>query len=134
RFSGPLLDRFDLRVLVTRPSVEELLDAGRGESSATVRARVAATRRVAIARQGRLNAQLSGEDLEEYAPLDAAGRNLLRHELESGRLTGRGLHRIRRVARTLADGRGQSDVVEEVDIATALSLRAQIGVRHAADG
>lgn len=134
RFSGPLLDRFDLRVLVTRPSVEELLSARRGESSATVRARVAATRRVAIARQGRLNAQLSGEDLEEYAPLDAAGRNLLRHELEGGRLTGRGLHRVRRVARTVADGRGRSDVVEEVDIATALSLRAPIGGRHAADG
>lgn len=134
RFSGPLLDRFDLRVLVTRPSVEELLGTGRGESSATVRARVAETRRVAIGRQGRLNAQLSGEDLEEYAPVDAAGRELLRRELEGGRLTGRGLHRIRRVARTLADGRGRKEVVEEVDIATALSLRAPIGGRHALDG
>lgn len=134
RFSGPLLDRFDLRVLVTRPSVEELLSAGRGESSAVVRARVAETRQVAMARQGRLNARLSAEELDEYAPVDAAGRQLLRRELENGRLTGRGLHRIRRVARTVADGRGRSDLVEEVDIATALSLRAPIGGRHAVDG
>lgn len=134
RFSGPLLDRFDLRVLVTRPSVEELLSAGRGESSAAVRARVATTRGVAMARQGRLNARLSGEELDEYAPMDAAGRELLRRELEAGRLTGRGLHRIRRVARTLADSRGRIDVVEEIDIATALSLRAPIGGRLAPDG
>jgi len=130
RFSGPLVDRFDLRVLVSRPTVHELLDAPAGESSALVRNRVATTRDIAVKRQGFLNARLTGEDLETYAPIDSAGRDLFRRELESGRLTGRGLHRLRRVARTLADRRGEGEVVEEVDIATALALRAKIGGRH----
>jgi predicted ATPase with chaperone activity len=45
-------------------------------------------------------------------------------------LSGRGLHRLRRVARTLADRRGEGENVEEIDIATALALRAKIGGRH----
>ncbi|MGA0879089.1 MAG: ATP-binding protein, partial [Ilumatobacteraceae bacterium] len=61
-------------------------------------------------------------------------RDLLRRELEAGRLRGRGLHRVRRVARTLADRRGRIDRVEEGDIATALALRAPIGSRRVADG
>lgn len=130
RFSGPLIDRFDLRVLVSRPTVHELLDAPAGEATSLVRARVAQTRSIALERQGFLNAFLSGEDLDAFAPLDAAGRDLLRRELESGRLSGRGLHRLRRVARTLADRRGQGEGVEEIDIATALALRAKIGGRH----
>lgn len=134
RFSGPLMDRFDLRVLVSRPSVEELLDTPPGESSAAVRVRVAATRAVAEERQGHLNALLEGEALDMHAPVDESGRSLLRRELESGRLTGRGLHRLRRVARTLADRRGQIGAVEECDIATALALRAPIGSRRAAEG
>lgn len=130
RFSGPLLDRFDLRVLVSRPTVHELLDAPAGESSADVRARVATTRAIAFERQGFLNARLTGEDLDRHAPVDVGGRDLLRRELDSGRLTGRGLHRLRRVARTLADRRGQGEIVEEIDIATALALRTRIGGRH----
>ncbi len=134
RFSGPLLDRFDLRVLVSRPTVHELLDAPVGETSAQVRDRVVATRAIALERQGFLNARLSGEDLDRYAPVEDEGRKLLRHELESGRLTGRGLQRLRRVARTLADRRGHLADVEPIDIATALALRARIGGRHAAGG
>lgn len=130
RFSGPLLDRFDLRVLVNRPTVHELLDAPQGETSATVRARVATTRSIALERQGFLNARLAGDDLDRFAPIDVQGRDLLRRELDSGRLTGRGLHRLRRVARTLADRRGQGEIVEEIDVATALALRARIGGRY----
>jgi magnesium chelatase family protein len=130
RFSGPLIDRFDLRVLVSRPTVHELLDAPAGESTSLVQARVAQTRAIALNRQGFLNAFLSGEDLDVFAPIDVSGRELLRRELESGRLSGRGLHRLRRVARTLADRRGEGESVEEIDIATAMALRAKIGGRH----
>ena len=56
RLSGPLLDRFDLRVAVQRPTVDELLDPGGGEPSALVAGRVAAARAVALDRAGRLNA------------------------------------------------------------------------------
>ncbi len=108
RLSGPLLDRFDLRVAVQRPAVTELLDGDPGESTADVAARVAQARRVAVERSGGLNAALDENALNEFAPLDIAANRLIRDEIELGRLTGRGYHRIRRVARTLADLAGSS--------------------------
>ena len=72
RLSGPLLDRFDLRVAVQRPGVDELLDPGGGEPSAVVAGRVRAARAVALERSGRLNAQLDGAGLDEFAPLTPA--------------------------------------------------------------
>lgn len=126
RFSGPLLDRFDVRVLVCRPGVDELLGVEPAESTAVVRERVRISRQRAIERQGFLNAQLSGDDLERFAPLDDSARALLRTELEAGRLTGRGLHRVRRVARSLADRTGDIDVIGDELIASALALRARV--------
>jgi len=126
RFSGPLLDRFDVRVLVCRPGVDELLGVEPAESTAVVRERVRTSRLRAIERQGFLNARLSGDDLERFAPLDDSARAVLRTELEAGRLTGRGLHRVRRVARSLADRRGDIDVIGDELIASALALRARV--------
>jgi magnesium chelatase family protein len=103
RLSPPVLDRFDLRVAVDRTSVDDLVATGRAESSALVAARVARARSAAVARQGCLNAHIPAGRLDAVAPLDDAARRLLRRELEADRLSGRGLHRIRRVARTIAD-------------------------------
>jgi magnesium chelatase family protein len=130
RLSGPLLDRFDLRVAVQRPGVDELLDPGGGEPSAVVARRVAAARAVALERAGRLNAGLHGELLDRAAPLSAGARARLRTEIERGQLTGRGYHRIRRVARTIADLDGGVSPVESVDVVhveVALSLRTRLG-------
>lgn len=128
RVSGPLLDRFDLRVPVQRPAVDDLIVNQPGESTAVVAARVAAARQLAIERQGALNSRLSPRSLEEAAALDIGAAALLRNELEYGRLSGRGYHRVRRVARTIADLRGDaSTVVSEEDVALALRFRASIG-------
>ena len=138
RLSGPLLDRFDLRVAVQRPAVDELLDPGGGEPSSVVAARVAAARRIAMERCGRLNAELHGELLDRWAPVTADARALLRSEIERDRLTGRGYHRIRRVARTIADlhcGRDGTAPPEALDVehvSIALSLRTRL--RAAAAG
>ena len=131
RLSGPLLDRFDLRVAVQRPTVDELLDPGGGEPSAVVARRVAAARALAVDRAGRLNAELHGELLDEYAPISAAARAVLKVEIERDRLTGRGYHRIRRVARTIADlassARGEApDMVDVEHVEVALSLRTRL--------
>ena len=129
RLSGPLLDRFDLRVAVNRPDVTELLDGEPGESTAEVAARVHAARAAAIARGGGLNAELDEHGLNEFAPLDPAADRCIRTEMERGRLTGRGYHRIRRVARTLADLAGGVDrPIEEGDVAAALGMRARVGL------
>jgi magnesium chelatase family protein len=129
RLSGPLLDRFDLRVSVHRPDVGELLDGEPGESTAEVAARVAAARRFALERGGVLNGALDEHGLNEFAPLDAAAARLVRTEIERGRLTGRGYHRVRRVARTLADLAGEHEgPISEVRVAGALGMRARVGL------
>ena len=130
RVSGPLLDRFDLRVRVERPVVDDLLSGVRGESSSTVAARVAAAQARAIERQGSVNAELSAGQLDDVAPLRPAALAVLRHEMERDRLSGRGYHRIRRVARTIADlttpPTGEIDVIDESAVALALEMRASV--------
>lgn len=125
RLSGPLLDRFDLRVNVHRPGVDELLAHEPGESTSVVAARVAAARALALDRQGCLNRSLSGAELDRFAPISEPGRAALRHELEHGRLSARGYHRIRRVARSIADLRDDaSEVVDDEAVYVALGLRS----------
>ena len=128
RLSGPLLDRFDLRVAVAATSPVELLDTEQAEPTVAVRARVEAARSTAESRQGKPNAQLSASELDEHAPLSTSARDSLRTELEAGRLTGRGYHRVRRVARTLADMAGnEAEVVGLDHVREAIMLRARIG-------
>lgn len=126
RLSGPLLDRFDLRVAVHRPSVGDLLDGPPGEPSARVRERVVAARALAIERQGAPNATIDAADIDELAPLTSEATELLRGELESGRLSGRGYHRVRRVARTIADLAAHPGPLLARHVAVALSLRVAV--------
>lgn len=126
RFSGPLLDRFDLRVAVTRPEVGDLLDAAPAESSQEVAKRVVRARKTSLQRNGVTNSSLTGDLLDRFAPLSASATQLLRTHLERGALSGRGFHRIRRVARTIADLEDAPEVVEEEHVAAALALRVQV--------
>ncbi len=141
RFSGPLLDRFDLRVAVSRPHVDELLADTPAESSQVIALRVLRVRQLAMLRSGCLNSALSADLLDEFAPLTKDASALLRYHLERGRLSGRGYHRIRRVARTIADLLSTSDhttsehLIDQIDeshIATALALR--VGVHPQLNG
>ena len=129
RLSGPLLDRFDLRVGVTRPGVDDLLQSGGGECSAIAAARVATARSAAVDLRGMLNSEIPASHLDILAPLQPDARLMLRNELERERLTGRGYHRLRRVARTLADLDGDlSAAVGEQHVALALQLRVRLRV------
>ena len=123
RLSGPLLDRFDLRVEVHRPSVEELMGEEGGEPSAAVAERVAQARAIAAARGVRTNAELPVRRLDEVAPLSDDAARLLEAALRSGRLSARGLHRVRRVARTIADLEGAPPRLSAAHVAGALGLR-----------
>jgi magnesium chelatase family protein len=124
RLSGPLLDRFDLRVEVTRPSVSDLMGQARSEPTATVRTRVLAARAVAVARGIDTNAAIPVDRLDELAPLAPEAGDVLAQALRTGRLSARGLHRVRRVARTVADLQGAAGALTAAHVATALSLRA----------
>ncbi|HZU74327.1 MAG TPA: YifB family Mg chelatase-like AAA ATPase [Acidimicrobiales bacterium] len=124
RLSGPLLDRFDLRVPVDRPDYDQLLSADPAEPSAAVAARVGRARAIARQRGVAANAGIAVAHLDRLAPLGPAAARLLERQVRSGSLTARGMARIRRVARTLADLAGVEGPVEEAHLAAALSLRS----------
>ena len=126
RLSGPLLDRFDLRVVVSRPDVAHLLGGPPGESTEVVAARVGEARARARSRGVGCNAELPAAVLDEVAPLTPAATAMLEHRLRVGSLSGRGLHRVRRVARTIADLAGAGEVVDEDHVCLALGLRAEV--------
>jgi magnesium chelatase family protein len=128
RLSGPLLDRFDLRVAVDRPAVDELFGGEPGESTAQIVPRVMQARRMALERSGMLNAALDEHGLKEFAPLSKAASAMLHRELDRGRLTARGLHRVWRVARTLTDLDGNAGEIDEAKVIIALGMRARIGL------
>ncbi len=104
RVSGPLLDRIDLHVQVPRLEPRELRsNAPCGEDSATVRARVVAARNVQLERSSKPNAQLLPTELDLHCRLEPDDQHLLESAVEQLQLSARSMHRILRVARTLAD-------------------------------
>ncbi len=123
RISGPLLDRIDLHVEVP-PVARELLRAAPdgAESSAAVRARVAAARARQMQRSGCANALLAQASVERFVGLDAAARTLLQSAMERLRFSARAYHRILRVARTIADLAGH-EMVSAAQVAEAIQFR-----------
>ncbi len=113
---------------MVRPDVDDLLAGGGGEPTAVVAARVAAARRRAIDRIGMQNGQIPAARLDALAPLHPVARLRLREQLEADRLTGRGYHRVRRVARTIADLDGDGELVLEEHVALALQMRVRLRV------
>jgi len=116
RLSGPLIDRLDIHVLVPPVEVSALTRAGGGESSADVRARVAGARAVASERaqklglSARVNAALSGAELERVAALNGESRRLVESAVEKLGLSARAFVKVLRVARTIADLEGEERV------------------------
>jgi len=124
RLSGPLLDRFDLRIDVHRPDPRQLLGSERAESSSVIAERVRVARGRAHDRGVRCNAELSTSALERTAPLMAEASALIERSLESGRLSARGMRRVWRVARTIADLEGHDSAITAEHVASALHLRS----------
>ncbi|MCC1481735.1 YifB family Mg chelatase-like AAA ATPase [Roseibaca sp. Y0-43] len=127
RISGPLLDRFDLRVEVPPVGLADLDLPASGEASRDVAARVARARGAQAARFAghgglRVNADAEGALLEEVAAPDAEGRALLTRAADRLGLSARGYHRLLRVARTIADLDG-SATVRAPHMAEAISFR-----------
>ncbi|WP_323021181.1 YifB family Mg chelatase-like AAA ATPase [Pararhodobacter sp.] len=127
RISGPLMDRFDLRLEVPPVAWSDLDLPPTGEPSAAIAARVADARAVQEARfEGRaglrVNADAEGALLEEIAAPDREGKETLALVAERFGLTARGYHRVLRVARTIADLDG-SPGVRAPHVAEAISFR-----------
>lgn len=128
RISGPLLDRFDLRIHVPPVEKEELLHMQAGEASISVAGRVLTARQRQYARQGDgvVNARLQPSQLERVAAPDAEGAKLLEAAMSRFNLSARSYHRLLKVARTVADIEG-ADSVRSPHVAEALQYRGEEG-------
>ncbi|MFJ8395419.1 YifB family Mg chelatase-like AAA ATPase [Streptomyces sp. NPDC094144] len=130
RLSGPLLDRVDLRVAVDPVRRADLMgQGGRGESTATVAARVREARARAAERLAgtpwTTNSEVPGHELRTRLAAAPGALLAAERDMERGMLTARGLDRVLRVAWTLADLRGAGRP-DASDIAVALELRTGI--------
>ena len=127
RISGPLMDRFDLRLDVPPVSFHDLDLPASGDCSSAVAARVAEARALQTERfknhsRIQTNADVSGEALEETLHLKPDAQHLLRVVAERFQLSARGYHRVLRVARTIAD-LAASEEVCKAHLAEAVSYR-----------
>ena len=116
RISGPLMDRIDIHVSVSRPRYGEINVDGPagGVSSAQLRdsvVRAMDIQKKRYADEGiKYNSQLGAKLLEKYCVPDAEGREKLRESFEKMHLSARGYHRVLKIARTIADLQGSRDI------------------------
>ncbi len=127
RVSGPLRDRIDLWVEMPKVSPASLMGAASGEASAAVAARILILRRLQVELRGSLNAGLSGSRLRAACQLEAAERARVVSLAEGLDLSARGVERLLRAARTIADLEGAGRV-ERVHLDEAGRFRA-LGTR-----
>jgi len=128
KLSGPLLDRIDLHVEVGALAAEELINTPPGETTASIRERVAAARERAMARQGNANQALNGKAIDEQCKLDDAAARFLNTAAARLGWSGRSIHRCLKVARTIADLAGAAKV-QVTHVAEAVQYRRALKAR-----
>jgi magnesium chelatase family protein len=127
RVSGPLRDRLDIQIEMARVPPRDLLSATEPEDSAAVRSRIADARAVALARNGgRANAQLGASALVAACAMSPSAAGTLAEWAAAKHLTARSVHRLMRVARTVADLHGHATVTD-ADVLEAGTLRDPSG-------
>ena len=114
RISGPLLDRIDIHVGVPRVDYEKLADDRLGEPSAAIRERVERARAIQRERFTNTplatNADMGPAEVRQYCPLDPTSKNLLKAAVTQLQMSARAYHRIRKIARTIADLEESDDI------------------------
>lgn len=128
RVSAPLLDRIDIHLDMAPVSFSKLMTGNVAESSAEIRGRVVAARQIQQQRFSKLapriqcNAQMNHRQIQQFCPLQSSGLTLLGQAMERLGLSMRAYDRIIKVARTVADLSGSSEI-EEVHLAEAIQYR-----------
>ncbi|WP_124980599.1 YifB family Mg chelatase-like AAA ATPase [Nonlabens xiamenensis] len=115
KISGPLLDRIDIHIEVTPVPFEKLTEERPAERSTAIRQRVTAARDLQTSRfresdNTHYNAQMSVKEIRKHCALDQVSKDLLKNAMERLNLSARAYDRILKVARTIADLEGQTDI------------------------
>jgi magnesium chelatase family protein len=127
KLSGPLMDRIDLQVMVSRLKPEEITAQPQGEGSTTIRERVKLARKMAGDRfqdepSISCNAQMQSRHFRKWCKLDTASQSLLENAIRRLNLSARASDRILKVSRTIADLSGSEDI-QTSHIAEAIQYR-----------
>ncbi len=130
RISQPLMDRIDLNIEVLPVRIDALQESSEEESSGEILKRVEQARRRQDERYKgtayRYNSQLHDRDVELYCAMGTAERDLMRTIYEKYDLSARSYHKIMKVARTIADLAGHSEILSE-DISEAVFYKCLDG-------
>lgn len=119
RLSGPIMDRIDIQLMVSRVDARLLVNRKPGQSSAEIAARVLKAREVQRARFAAsgedifCNAAMNNRQTELFCPLSPACKALLERLIERMGLSARACSRMIRLARTIADLAGAPDILPE---------------------
>ena len=126
KISGPLLDRIDIHVEVPAVPYKDLMDGAKGESSADIRRRVIASRKIQSDRFKRTriycNAQMNTRQVKKYCQVGEQSSALLEAAINKLGLSARAYNRILKIARTIADLDGTPQI-EPDHIAEAIQYR-----------
>lgn len=110
KISGPLWDRFDIKLKVPRITENELFSKSEGESSIKIRERVCKAWEIQKERYKKepikFNGKLTPMMIKKYIPLTSEAESALKNAIKSLNLTIRSFHKIIKIARTIADLEG----------------------------
>lgn len=128
KLSGPLLDRIDIQVEVDSVSYGELRqNVNVGESSQAIRQRVIKARKRQLNRYNSTgvfsNSRMTNTMIKKYCALDKEAESILESAFKNMEMTARGMNRVLKVARTIADLE-DSEIIESKHIAEAISYRS----------
>ena len=127
KISGPVLDRIDIHIEVPALSFQALTSQESAESSATIRERVCACRKIQRSRYRlrpyKTNSQMSPKDIKEFATPDLQGRKLIEMAMKELHLSARAYYKILKIGRTIAD-LVSSETITSEHIAEAIQYRS----------
>lgn len=118
KISGPLLDRIDIHIEVPAVHYKDLSSKAKGESSAEIRKRVVAARKIQHERfenKSHLfnNADMGTKEVREFCKLNDAGSELLKMAMTNLGLSARAYDRILKVSRTIADLENKHEILPQ---------------------